>query len=133
MLAYAQEKLFGPLGMTSVTWQTAADGSNTGGFGISMTPRDMLRFGYLYLNDGMWDGQRILPEGWVEQSRPKEDTRKGYGYLFWGDKVDRTLGKSYAAKGMYGQVICVYPEKDLVVVRTGCGLFGRRGAVIPEE
>jgi len=126
LFAYAQEKLFGPLGMTSVAWLAAADGSSTGGFGISMTSRDMLRFGYLYLNDGMWDGQRILPEGWVEQSKPKEAENKAYGYLFWGSKIDKKLGASYAARGMYGQVICVYPEKDLVVVRTGSGFLGRR-------
>ena len=132
LFACAQEKLFGPLGMTSVTWGTAKDGSNTGGFGISMAPRDMLRFGQLYLNGGVWDGERILPEGWVEQSRPKENKLRGYGYLFWGNKTDKTLDVSYEARGMYGQVICVYPEKDLVVVRTGSGLFGRSGAAVSQ-
>ena len=125
---YAQEKLFGPLGMASVTsWRSAADGSTVGGHGLAMTSRDMLRFGQLYLNDGVWNGTRILPEGWVAQSMPKENAFRGYGYMFWGNPAHNTLGDSYEARGLYGQIICVYPERNLVIARTGRGLFGGTG------
>jgi len=116
---FAQEHLFGPLGMDSVTWSTAKDGSPTGGMGISMSPRDMLRFGQFYLQNGVWKGQQILPEGWVEQSKPFLKTRlSDYGYLLWGGDHGE-LGRFIGARGLGGQIISAYPETGLVVVRTG--------------
>jgi len=122
---YGQERLFGPTGMSSVDWKRAKDGTNTGGFGIYMTTRDMLRFGYLYLHDGVWDGLRILPEGWVEASRPAEDDFGAYGYLFWGNGPDKDWGSNYEARGLGGQFITIWPDKDIVCARTGSGLFFR--------
>jgi CubicO group peptidase (beta-lactamase class C family) len=124
---YAQEKLFGPLGMRSVTWDAAGDGANYGGFGISMTPRDMLRFGYLYLNEGRWDGEQLLPEGWVAASAPRgleDHNGDGYGYLFRA--IDRKHGDTYQAQGQFGQFIDISPARNAVIVRTGCaGPFAR--------
>jgi len=125
LFEYAQEKLFGPLGMTSVTWRKAPNGDSTGGFGIYMTSRDMLRFGYLYLNDGVWEDERILPEGWVEASRPPEDDFTAYGYLFWGNGPDKDWGSNYEARGLGGQFITIWPDKDIVAVRTGSSFFFR--------
>lgn len=119
LLEFAQERLFGPLGITSVTWEATDCGSNKGGLGISMTSRDMLRFGQLYLNDGVWNGQRILPEGWAAQSQPGFNTILSYGYLFWGNGWGPLMGGSFEARGYYGQFITVYPGKNVVVVRTG--------------
>jgi len=120
LLEFAQRHLFGPLGMTSVHWLTTACGSPIGGFGIYMTPRDMLRFGYLYLRDGRWQGRRILPTGWVEASRAESpDNPMSYGYMWWGNARDRRLGGSMEARGFRGQFVTVYHEADLVVVRTG--------------
>ena len=118
LFEYAKKKLFGPLGMDSVTWETAADGNNYGGFGISMTPRDMLRFGLLYLNGGIWEDERIIPEQWIEEGRPGRNDLTIYGYLFW--KPDfLSAEKAYEARGALGQFVSVIPEKDTVIVRTG--------------
>ena len=119
LMDFAQERLFEPLGIASVTWNTTDHGSPIGGFGISMTPRDMLRFGQLYLNDGVWNGERILPEGWTQSTQPGFNTILSYGYLFWGNGWGPLMGSSYEARGFYGQFITVYPEKNVVVVRTG--------------
>ena len=118
LFAYAKEKLFGPLGMTSVTWDAPADGRNYGGMGVHMTPRDMLRFGYLYLNNGRWEGKQIFPAWWAAQSGPLGKRPHAYGRLFWN--VDLLpFDSSYEAEGAMGQYICILPEYDAVVVRTG--------------
>ena len=112
---YASAKLFGPLGITGVVWDTLGDGSSRAGTGIQMTARDMLRLGYLYLNDGCWDGLRILPEGWVEQSKPGGG---GYGWLICDYGDDWFLGGSYEARGYGGQWITTCFKRDLVIART---------------
>jgi len=119
LLDFAQEHLFGPLGMTSVHWDTTWDGSPFGGFGLHMSPRDMLAFGQLHLQNGVWDGRRILPADWIERSRPSVESDFGlaYGYLFWGGSND--LGEFTSAMGLGGNIISIYPALDLVVVRTG--------------
>jgi len=119
-LDYAQEKLFGPLGMTSVEWETAADGLPFGGFGISMTPRDMARFGYLYLNYGRWEDTQIIPGDYVARSRSRSINPSGYGYMFWNNEAfPLSFTNAYEADGAYGQFISIYPFADMVVVRTG--------------
>lgn len=118
VLDYAQEKLFGPLGMTSVRWETTADGMPCGGFGIWMVPRDMLRFGYLYLNYGRWEDAQIFSPEWAAQAAPRSTTPNAYGHTFWNNEVLPFFG-FYEADGAYGQFISVYPSLDLVVVRTG--------------
>lgn len=115
---YAKEKLFGPLGMTSVTWDAAQDGNSYGGFGISMTSRDMARFGYLYLRYGKWDGEQILPADYVAVTPPRSNSVAGYGYLFWNNAL-LPFGRSYQAMGLFGQYITILPGCDTVIVRTG--------------
>ena len=111
---YAQEKLFGPLGMTSVSWEADPNGVNFPGFGITMTPRDMMRFGFLILHDGLWDGQQVVSVEWIQQLKATgiDMANNSYGLLFWHD-VDIV----YAA-GMYGQHIIIYPDLDMVIVNT---------------
>jgi len=114
---YAKEKLFGPLGMSSVTWDAAADGVYYGGFGFSMSPRDMARLGYLYLNNGNWDGQQIIPAEYVAASAPPAGAN--YGYLFWGFSDKEGYENAYGANGAFGQRIWILPGQDAVIVRTG--------------
>ncbi|MCL2508698.1 MAG: beta-lactamase family protein [Oscillospiraceae bacterium] len=118
LFEYAKEKLFGPLGMDSVEWDAAKDGNNYGGFGIRMTSRDMLRFGYLYLNRGRWENTQILPPEWVDKSAPSSKEKCSYGRLFWNTDFN-LQNDSYQACGSFGQFICVLPERDAVLVRTG--------------
>jgi CubicO group peptidase (beta-lactamase class C family) len=114
---YAKKKLFGPLGMTSVQWDAAEDGRNFGGFGIYMTPRDMARFGYLYLNHGRWEDKQIIPASFVAVTPPRSKAENAYGYLFWNGRLLQ-LDSSYQANGAWGQYIDILPEYDTVVVRT---------------
>jgi len=123
LLDFAQERLFGPLGITGVAWDATDCGSPKGGFGISITSPDMLRLGQLYLNGGLWNDTRILPEGWTDSVRPQGfNTIVSYGYLFWGNGWwGPFMGGSYEARGFYGQFITIYPKRGVVVVRTGSG------------
>jgi CubicO group peptidase (beta-lactamase class C family) len=121
-LEVAREKLFTPLGITEFTWETDPQGIPNGGWGLSMLPRDMAKIGLLYLNDGVWDGQQILPAEWITAStqryfqvpKPLEPWDLYYGYTWWlhGD------GSYYAAHGRGGQFIYVLPEQGMVVVFT---------------
>lgn len=113
---YAKERLFDPLGMDSVVWEANNADENCGGYGISMTPRDMLRFGYLYLNYGRWEDRQIVPPDWVAQSPPQLQQSGAYGRLFWANEDNPEDG--YEAAGMYGQYITIFPELNMVVVVT---------------
>jgi CubicO group peptidase (beta-lactamase class C family) len=114
--SFAMKHLFEPLGIDDFYWPTDDEGVSRGGNGIRMNPRDMARFGYLYLNDGYWDGSQIVPEDWVEASQQKQMARKYipdsyYGYQFWVSDFG-----TYSAVGYRGQWITIIPEHDLVVV-----------------
>ena len=102
------------------------------------TARDLARFGLLYLNDGVWNGERILPEGWVEYTRRPAPAKKvvrnqrGYGGQFWLMKYDdRVPSDAYTTSGARGQLSTIIPSRDLVVVRTG--LDPRPGAKWSQE
>lgn len=122
---YAQKKLFNPLGIEGVNWHCDSEGHYSGGFGLSLTPRDMAKFGYLYLKNGEWDGDQIVPQQWIKDSTRKQvsvDSDSAYGYLFWikelKAKEDGKVLDAYAAAGSGGQYIVVVPELDIVTVIT---------------
>lgn len=121
---YAQKKLFKPLGIEGVNWHCDLEGHYSGGFGLSLTPRDMAKFGYLYLKNGVWDGVQIIPQQWIKESTSKQvsvDSDSAYGYLFWLKEVKAKDGKvleAYAAAGSGGQYIVVVPQLDIVTVIT---------------
>ena len=117
MLAFMQDELFEPTGMRSVLPRFDRSGTFVGSSYCLASPQDFARFGYLYSRDGVWEGQRILPEGWVDYARtPSHATPlEAYGAHWW-----LTPGTSrFFAGGYDGQRIFVDPEKDLVVVRCG--------------
>jgi len=119
---FAQLYLFDPLGISDVRWNTDLDGIPKGGWGMAMKPRDMAKLGYLYLNQGVWDGRQVIPAEWIEASterhiqvpEPLEPWDLYMGYLWWLHEDG-----PYAAHGTKGQFIYVIPELDLVVVFTG--------------
>lgn len=118
-LSFAQARLFEPLGISDVSWSSDPDGVSYGGDGILMTPRDMAKFGYLYLKGGVWDGQQIVPADWVEASATKHvetvvNIIPYYGYQWWVHNDD-----TYAAFGYGGQYILVIPDLEMVVAFTG--------------
>ena len=118
---FADQYLFKPLGITNYRWERNEEGNPNGSMGLELAPRDMAKFGYLYLHDGIWDGEQILPPDWVELSSRQyhqvpdllEPWNLYYGFLWWvhGDGY-------FAARGSKGQFIYVAPESDLVVVIT---------------
>jgi CubicO group peptidase (beta-lactamase class C family) len=121
--SYAQflrDRLFVPIGATSARPTLDAAGTWVASSYVYATARDFARFGYLYLRDGVWDGERVLPEGWVDHGRhPRSvDPEDGslYGAHWWvvGDGHG-----SFWASGYEGQSILVCPALDLVVVRLG--------------
>lgn len=123
---YAKEKLFGPLGIDDVTWRHDPQGISAGGAGLYMLPRDMAKFGYLYLRDGAWEGKQIVPSSWVESVRGASvDMRESwsknlrYGSQFWvipGRDIFMSVGYDR-------QLVIVMPKLDIVVATTGSARF----------
>ena len=134
----ARERLFTPLGIpfeplttppdyttwddykipVPQSWQQSPKGIETAGFGLFLTARDMAKLGYLYLNQGRWENQFIVPQDWVELSLKDHLTniygRYSYGYHWW---LTRVAGETaFLASGFGGQIIGVVPSLDLVVV-----------------
>ncbi|MCP4006655.1 MAG: serine hydrolase, partial [bacterium] len=117
MLAFMKTELFDRLGMKSADPQFDPAGNFIGSSHCYCSPRDFARFGYLYLRDGLWESERILPEGWVDYSRTPSAQSEGiYGAHFW--VIPGSLGIFYCS-GMGGQRILISPKLDLVVVRSG--------------
>ena len=113
---YGEEHLFDPLGITLDQWDTDNMGRNWGYNRIYITPHEMAKIGYLFLNEGEWDGEQIISTDWVrEATRHRLDANlfDGYGYQWWvGDGY-------YTAMGYMGQFIRVYPEHEMIIVLTG--------------
>jgi len=119
--AFMRQRLFDPLGMTSAMPKFDTAGTFIGSSYCFCTPRDFARFGLLYLRDGMWDGQRLLPEGWVDYGRTptlrQPDAVDGpYGAHWW---LDAFGAGTFSANGYDGQFIIIRPDRDLIVVRNG--------------
>jgi CubicO group peptidase (beta-lactamase class C family) len=131
-LDYARNVLAEPLGFHLASWPTGPEGIYFGGNDMEMTPRQMIAFGELYLNDGRANGRQIIPASWVEASlEPRaESTRERdryYGYGWW---IRETAGlRTPYAWGYGGQFIVLVPDLDMVVVTTSASTPGseRRG------
>lgn len=117
---FANQALFAPLGIPPAgtsDWWTDPQGFSTGGFGLFLRPIDIAKIAFLYLHNGVWEGQQLLPTGWVNDSATqfvKKEDGSGYGYLW---TVYPETGH-YAALGMAGQQIHIYPSKKLIVIVT---------------
>jgi CubicO group peptidase (beta-lactamase class C family) len=123
---FGEEYLFEPLGISDFHWSDMILYTYGHG-GLRLTTRDMAKIGYLYLNEGMWDGSQIISKEWVVESTKKQidviDSKMGigdgHGYQWWSLTVDGHSG--YTAWGYDGQHICVVPDLQIVVVTTGGG------------
>lgn len=116
-LEYADDNIFSELGFSNYYWEEDPQNISFGGNGLQLLPRDMVKFGYLFLNNGTWNGTDIVSEDWVKQASEGEITLSNttnYGYQWWV----YPLINSYLALGWAGQIICVIPEYDTVVVIT---------------
>ncbi len=124
----AHERLFTPLGMTSAVMEADASGGLVCSSFLYATARDWARFGQLYLDDGMWEGRRLLADGWVEDSfTPVEQAEETpYGYQWWLNegpdgqlRMPSVPSDAAWASGNEGQQVVVIPSEGLVVVRLG--------------
>jgi CubicO group peptidase (beta-lactamase class C family) len=128
VIDYLKPRLFEPLGIEDVDWETDPKGVNTGGWGLRLRTEDMAKFGQLFLQRGRWNGKRILPESWIKDAssakiiqhpeysqskRDSSDWEQGYGYQMW-----RCRNNAFRADGAFGQFIVVMPDQDAVVVIT---------------
>jgi CubicO group peptidase (beta-lactamase class C family) len=130
---FLHSRLFGPLGMTSADPEFDEAGTWVGSSYLRTSARDYARFGLLYLRDGMWDGVRLLPTGWVDYARTwvseDPDDASPYGAHWWGVAGD-TLG-TFRASGYEGQSITLCPALDLMVVRLGKTPLEREPLLVP--
>ena len=115
-LSFAEKYLFAPLGISNIKWPSNPRGITIGWGQLKMRPRDMAKIGYLYMNDGLWNGKRIISSQWIKESTRKHTIATGlpgYGYQWWIINDD-----IYTAIGYDGQFIIVAPKEKLVTVFT---------------
>lgn len=137
LTAYAQEKLFTPLGVRAGEWTADWEGNTNGHADLFLSARDMARFGQLYLDDGAFDGRQLVPADWVHASLQTYSADAwpyavgsnfrdiGYGYLWWSARAGDQ--RFHLAWGHGGQQIVLDEEHDLVIVITADPLVGEHG------
>ena len=126
VLAYLKPRLFDPLGIEGEDWEVDPNGINTGGWGLRVRTEDIAKFGQLYLQKGVWNGKRLLPEAWIadatrgqvqsaggKRKADENDWLQGYGYQFWRCRHD-----AYRGDGAMGQYCIVLPNEDAVIAIT---------------
>jgi CubicO group peptidase (beta-lactamase class C family) len=126
-------RLFSPLAMRSADPEFDEAGTWVASSYLRATARDWARFGLFYLRDGVWDGARLLPAGWVDYGRTMVSTDEDgepYGAHWWGLPGDNPLG-TFRASGYEGQSISICPALDLVVVRLGKTPLEREDNLVP--
>ena len=120
-LGFAIKYLFTPLNFTNYFWEKSPHNVVNGGAFLNLKPRDMAKFGFLFLNNGTWDGEVIVSSDWIRQAvyqyKPVNEYIK-YGFQWW-ITPSKDGYFSYQARGYQGQWICCIPELDLLVVFTG--------------
>lgn len=133
-LFFPRRALFGPLGMDNAVIELDASGTFVGSSFMYATAREWAKFGQLYLQDGIWQGQRMLPNGWVSYTTtpaPQAPENK-YGAHFWlkipteytsGTSANRLPEDAFHAAGAEGQFVTIIPSYDLVIVRLGLSRY----------
>ena len=121
---FARQTLFAPLGITKFKWRFKPDKSSAETFcQLNLRPRDLAKFGLLYLNKGNWNGKQIISAEWCEQSLKKHSIIQGvdYGYQWWIKYLDADEVRYYgkAAQGNGGQKIYIWEQQNMVTVITG--------------
>lgn len=129
LIDYLTPRLFQPLGITGMSWESCPRGISTGGWGLSVRTEGLAKFGQLFLQKGQWQGRQLIPAAWIEEAtsfkiqqpakpgakRPQEqdDWQQGYAYQFW-----RCQHGGYRGDGAFGQFTIVLPDKEAVIVMT---------------
>src|SRR5581483_3360250 len=125
---FLRPRLFHPLGIEGMTWETCPRGINTGGWGLSVPTEALAKFGQMYLQKGAWHEAQILPSAWVEEAtsfkiqqpgadleklKRESDWHQGYCYKFW-----RCRHNAFRGDGAFGQYTIVMPDQDVVIAIT---------------
>ena len=123
-LKFPHERIFQKLNMDSAVMEVDEAGGYIGSSYCYATTRDWARYGTLYLRDGVWNGERLLPEGWVDYSRtPAKSSNGRYGAHFWTNASPKFYKDApedmFSANGYEGQRVFIIPSKDLIIVRMG--------------
>ena len=116
---FAKKVLFDPLEISNFSWFESPDGKPFGGFGLSLTTRDLAKLGYLYLMGGKWKTEQILPMSFVKEATQAQNSggfpgNTSYGFFWWNSKEKGV--EFYYGLGLGGQLLVVVPELDLVAV-----------------
>ncbi|GBG09379.1 serine hydrolase [Paenibacillus agaridevorans] len=124
-LQYAREHLFEPLGFRAAKWSERG-GISEGGTGLALTGNDLVKFGVLYLKEGLWDGKRILSTSWISDSTTMHHRALlhyeppiygGFGYHWWCTPSNHNgVADGYFAFGHGGQYLMIVPELDTVIM-----------------
>lgn len=123
-LDLADEWIFQKIGIEKPNWLTCPEGVSQGGTGLYLKPRDMARMGLLISNNGVWNGEQVIPAEYIAEASKKQidnsitgnpdpNWTEGYGYQMW-----RCVFGAFRADGMGGQYIVMMPEKKLVIIFT---------------
>ena len=127
---FSEQYLFEPLGIDYAYWDQFDNGVIDGAGGLHLSPRDMAKIGVTFLNNGFWNGKRIISEQWVNKSATSfpgndginvpgtDEKNTGYSYTWWTKSFSNS-GNMYYAGGWGGQFIIVTPELNTVIVLTG--------------
>lgn len=123
---YAKENLFKPLGIEEFHWKKTPKGYPDTEGGLFLKTEDLAKIGQLYLNDGNWNGQQILPKGWAKEAVKKhvKNVNKyewGYGYQWW--RIDRDGLEIWAGLGFGGQYLVIFPQLNCIGVMNSWALF----------
>ncbi len=131
VIDYLRPRLFEPLDIDGMTWETCPRGINTGGWGLSVQTDALAKFGQFYLQNGLWNGRQILPQAWIEKAttfkiqqpagqggdlekmKQTSDWHQGYCYQFW-----RCRHNGFRGDGAFGQYTIVLPDQDAVIAIT---------------
>jgi CubicO group peptidase (beta-lactamase class C family) len=128
VIDYLTPRLFRPLGIQGIDWETDPKGINVGGWGLRLKTEDIAKMGLLFLQKGKWNGKQLIPAAWVEEAttfkidnapgmsqerKDSSDWRQGYCYQFW-----RCRNNAYRGDGAFGQYMIVMPEQDAVIAIT---------------
>ena len=123
---YAAEFLFRPIGIRDFHWKKTPTGHPDGEGGLYLSAQDLARIGYLYLHDGMWNGRRILPAGWVANATARHAKAGApnwdYGLQWW--VTSRNGADVWAGRGFGGQLLLVIPSREIVAVINSWNVFG---------
>jgi CubicO group peptidase (beta-lactamase class C family) len=128
VIDYLKPRLFDPLAIEGMDWETDPQGINCGGWGLRVRTEDLAKFGQLFLQKGKWNGKQILPSSWIEEAttlkiyqepdarqskKDSSDWVQGYCYQMW-----RCRNNCFRGDGAYGQFIIVMPDQDAVLAIT---------------